>query len=124
MSQPDGAVLYDDGPSQGCEPRQALVLAQDRLACNWYSPRPVRTGAAAPASKPVIFLATVPPVAIVGECITETAQVVPAIVLPQGHGAGRRAGGAGTHVLRGAGCGGSGVTVNGRATGQSADCRQ
>jgi len=113
IQQPDGSVIVDDGPSVGCEPRQALVRKGDRLACNWYSP-PVRaTGAPAAEYDAQIILATVPPVSIVGQCITGAAQVVPALVFPQGRS--RRAG-------RGVDCGGSGVSVNGRVTGQRANC--
>lgn len=112
VAQPDGTVLYDDGPSQGCDPRQALVLTGNRLACYWYSPPPGKPGASAPHARSEIVLGTVPPVSIVGECITGAAQVVPAMVLPRGRAAPAPL----------PGCGGSGVTVNGRATGQSANC--
>ncbi|MFV2093427.1 MAG: hypothetical protein ACC634_10120 [Hyphomicrobiales bacterium] len=110
IQQPDGSVLVDDGPSAGCDPRQALVFNGDRLACNWYSPPP---GASALEDDTEIVLATVPPVSIAGQCITGSAQVVPAMVFPEGRPlqAGIRQN-----------CGGSGVVVNGRVTGQMADC--
>lgn len=113
VQQPDGSVLIDEGPSVGCDPRQALVRNGDRLSCNWYTPPVGLARASAPDFDAEIRLATVPPVSIVGQCITGSATVEPALVFPEART--RRVG---TRPR----CGGSGVTINGRATGQSANC--
>ena len=81
-----------------------------RLSCIWYRPpasaRPPATG-----TLPEIVLSSSPLVSMLGECVTTAAEVLPAMVFPEGRLA-RRPGN----------CGGSGVTVNGVASGHNAKC--
>lgn len=107
----DGSVTFTSGPRDGCPAGQALYLSGGQLSCRWYRlglgniPAGLNTGSLLGH----ITLATYPPVHILGECITATAELEPALVFPQ-------------RQVSGGECGGSGVTINGRATGHSATC--
>jgi hypothetical protein len=103
----DGSIDYDAGRRDGCAPGQGLVLQGSRLFCAWYTPPPGVVGRG-PAE---IDISTAPPIVLLGECITRRAEVVPALAFPSGRRAAARRP-----------CAGSGVTINGRATGHSADC--
>lgn len=109
--RPDGkgGYVFEGGARDGCGPGEALMLENGVLFCGWYTP-----AALAPArpTHPEIVISTRPPQAMLGECITRSAEVLPAWAFP----AGRPQAGRGP-------CAGSGVTINGRATGHSANCQ-
>lgn len=114
-----GAVLYGQGRRGGCEAGQALVLSNDRLSCRWYTPRANRRALLsrqALASAEILLSAETKTI-VLGECITASAEVVPAYLFPEG----RQDANLGWPA-RGD-CGGSGVSINGRVTGHRANCR-